>query len=613
MALKLSDSSPQEDYRSRFAAAGVLIVIAFGLLLGRAWYLQVFNGRKWREFSEANRIQVKRLPAMRGRILDRNGKIIADSRPSFDLAVTPAQVEKSLEDTLDRLVDLLSWKTVDRQSIYERLRSGNPHDAVVIKRDMSRDELALLLARHYAFRGVEVIDSPARSYPYGTHGSHLLGYLGEVSKQDLRALEREGDDSYRLGDVWGISGVEKTFQSVLRGEDGGIPLIVDAWGRKVGTEFSKSLLPEFQARDPVPGTDLVLTIDANVQEAAENAFTHEAGAVVALDPRNGDVLALVSRPEYAPDQFARGVSPKYWGELTNDPKNPLYDRALRGLYPPGSTFKMVTGTAALQEKVVSLTERVFCPGYYRLGREIKQCWKKGGHGWVDFHRAVVESCDVYFYEMGRRLGVDRLAEYARSFGMGQASGIGINREENGLVPTEAWKRKLFNQPWVGGETLSVAIGQGALQVTPIQLAVAYAALSNGGKVVQPRIAREAGGRGGKVVRTYPPQVRSSFSLDPVNWRAILEGLGGVVNEPGGTGYWLARSTLVKIGGKTGTAQVVGRRSGADIKDHAWFVAFAPVEDPKIVVSVVVEHGGHGGTTAAPIAKKVVETYLGGAR
>ncbi|MFH1262803.1 MAG: penicillin-binding protein 2 [Pseudomonadota bacterium] len=613
MSLKLQDSSPQEDFRSRFAATGVLVAMIFALLLGRAWYLQIFNGRKWREFSEANRIEIKRLPAMRGRVLDRHGRIIADSRPSFDLTMTPAQVGKVAEDTIHRLIDLLSWKDVKPEEILDKLRAGNPNDPVVIKRDMSRDELALFLARQYAFRGVEVIDSPARSYPFGTHGSHLLGYLGEVSRQDLKSLEKEGEVGYRFGDVWGISGIEREYEGVLRGENGGIPIIVDAWGRKVGTEFSDALLPEFQPREPSPGTDLVLAIDGNTQEAAEAAFTHEAGAVVAIDPRNGDVIALVSRPEYAPDQFARGVSHRYWSVLTNDPKNPLYDRTLRGQYPPGSTFKMVTGTAALQEKVVSLDEKVFCPGHYRLGRETKKCWKQGGHGWVDFHKAVVQSCDVYFYEMGRRLGVDRIAKYARSYGFGEATGIGINREERGLVPTEAWKQKVYHQPWVGGETLSVAIGQGAMSVTPIQLAVAYAALSNAGKVMQPRIALEARELDGKTVEKYPPRVRHQFSLDPTNWRAILDGLGGVVNEPGGTAYFSGRSALFKIGGKTGTAQTVGKGASVNLGDHAWFVAFAPVDEPRIAVAVIVEHGGHGGTVSAPIARKVIETYLGGAK
>lgn len=609
MALNLSSGSSQEEYRNRFVAIGVLMGVIFALLVGRAWYLQVFNGRKWRQFAEANRLEVRQLPAKRGRILDRNGKIIADSRPSFDLTLTRSQVKKSVDDTLADLVELLGWEEIDRKEVRKRVKSGNPHDPVVVKRDMSRDELALILARQYAYPGVGVIDSPARSYPYGQHGSHLLGYLGEVSRKNLKKLRESGDRSYRLGDVWGISGVEKEFEPLLRGEDGGSPLVVDAWGRKVGFEFSGVLLPQFQARDPQPGTDLVLAIDADVQEAAEKAFTHEVGAIVAMDPKTGDILALVSRPEYAPDRFARGVSKTYWRELMRDPNKPIYDRALRGRYPPGSTFKLITGIAALEEKVATVGEKVYCPGHYRLGRETKRCWKRGGHGWVDFHKAIQQSCDVYFYEMGHRLGVDRIAKYARMFGMGEVTGIGINREARGLVPTEAWKQRVYHQPWVGGETLSVAIGQGALQVTPIQLSVAFAALLNGGQVLKPRIALESREPEGEVVTSYPTEIREQFSLEPAFRQAMLNGLSAVVNEVGGTAYWSGRSKKVNIGGKTGTAQVVGLKSGLDIADHAWFVGYAPVEDPKIVVTVIVEHGGHGGSTSAPIVRKIIETYL----
>ncbi len=608
---RLLDSSAQVDFRTRFVTIAILALILFGLLFCRLWYLQIFNGRKWRQFSDANRIEIRRIPAMRGRILDRNGKVIADSRASFDLIITPAEVEGSLEQTVDRLGQLLVWNDADRTAVIDKIRTAHPHDPVIVKRDMSRDQLALVMVRQYSLPGAEIIDSPARSYPYGTHGSHLLGYLSEVGKQDLRNLQRDEESTYRVGDIWGISGVERAFEAILKGDFGSQPVIEDAKGRPVTQEWSRDVLPVFAPKEPVPGNDLVLSIDVDVQEAAEESFTHPVGAVVALDPRNGDILALVSRPEYSPQHFARGVSSVYWNELTTDPKNPLYDRALRGLYPPGSTFKMITATAALEEKVTDPSEKIFCPGFYQLGRETKRCWRKDGHGWVDLHKALVQSCDVYFYEMGRRLGISRIAKHARSFGLGSGTGIGINREEKGLVPSEEWKRKVYNQPWVGGETLSVAIGQGALQITPIQMAVALAALSNGGRVLKPRIVLRSQNMEDKVVQAFPEIEQSRFSLQAESWRAILDALGGVVNEPGGTGFGSARSTRVKIGGKTGTAQVVGREFEKLVEDHAWFIAFAPVDDPKIVVSVIVENGGHGGSTAAPIAKKIIETYLGG--
>jgi penicillin-binding protein 2 len=411
--------------------------------------------------------------------------------------------------------------------------------------------------------------------------------------------------------VWGISGVEKAYENVVRGENGARPFVEDAAGRELGEAFSSDLLPGFQHRNAVAGKDLLLGIDAKVQEAAEASFVHPAGAVVAMDPNNGDVLALVSRPEYSPEEFVRGVSSRYWQQLTKDPLNPLYDRALRGLYPPGSTFKIFTAAAALEENVTNEQDTVFCPGYYQLGRETKRCWKAGGHGTVNFHRAVVESCDVYFYEMGRRLGIERIAKYAKGFGMGTETGIGINREVDGLVPTEAWKQRVYKQPWVGGETLSVAIGQGALQVTPLQLAAAVSAVVNGGTLYRPRITLRAQRRNGQEAQVFQPVTRGKMVLTEAHRQAILKALGGVVNEVGGTAYWSARSSVVPIGGKTGTAQVVGRRSGIKIEDHAWFVAFAPIDNPKIVVSVIVENGGHGGTVAAPIARKVIEAFLGG--
>lgn len=609
MAIRLTSTFPQEEYRSRFVWSAIVILVMFGLLLGRVWHLQIFNGQKWRAFSEANRIEIKRIPSMRGRVLDRNGVVIAESRPSFDLMMTPAHLEETPKRILEKLSQLLKWKNFDSQAVLKKVSRSNPHDEVVVKRDISRDELAYFLVSQHAFPGIAVIDSPARSYPFQMSGSHFLGYLGEVNKDDFRRLKVSEDLEYRLGDVWGISGVEKTFEQYLRGKYGSYPLVEDAKGKPVGEELSEDLLPAFRKQEPVSGQDLLLSVDIHLQQVAENAFRHPVGAVVAMDPNNGDVLALVSRPEYAPEKFVRGVSSTYWNELLQDPDNPLYDRALRGLYPPGSTFKFITAWAALAEKLVTPDEEIVCPGYYRLGRETKRCWKRGGHGAVNLHGALVQSCDVYFYEMGKRLGVDRIAKYAEELGLGSVSGIGINREEKGLIPTQAWKKKVYGQPWVEGETLSVAIGQGALQISPLQLAIAFSALVNGGKVIQPRIVLKTQRFDGKVKTTFPEVIRETASIDQEYRHLIMQALGGVVNEKDGTAYWTARSQKVQIGGKTGTAQVVALKWGKKIEDHAWFIAFAPIQNPKIVVSVIVENGGHGGVTAAPIAKKVIEAYF----
>ncbi len=610
MALRLYDSSFKEDFRPRFAHATIVLLTIFTLLLGRVWYLQIYNGRQWRQFAEQNRLDVKRLRARRGKILDRNGNVIADSRPSFNLLVTPFQIKEEKGVALDRVARLLAWERFPRAHVLKKIQSGNQHDAVVVRRDMNWDELALFKVRQYAFHGFSVIDTPARFYPNGAQGSHLLGYLGEISRNDLAQMKKLEDPPYRYGDVWGISGVEKRFEESLKGQDGSVPVVKNVWGRELGEESSQDLLPAFHSRDPEPGNDLVLSIDLRLQEVIEEAFTHPAGAVVALDPRNGDVLALVSRPEYYPERFVGGVSSNYWKELNQDSLNPLYDRALRGIYPPASAFKLITGVAALQEEVTDTKEEIFCPGYYRIGREIKRCWRHGGHGWVDFHKAVSRSCDVYFYEMGKRLGVDKIAEYAQMFGLGRPTGIGINRESKGLVPTEAWKQKTYGEPWVGGETLSVAIGQGALQTTPIQMAVAVSMFANQGMPVVPRIALRTQSPYGELVEEFPiGEAKTQVELRPEVWEAVRQGMVGVVNDVGATAYWTGRSKFVRIAGKTGTAQVVGRHAEKRIEDHAWFVAYAPEEDPQIAVSVIVENGGGGSKTAAPIAKKVIEAFF----
>jgi len=610
MGLRLSDVPPKEAYQGRFRVTTVLVLILFGLLFGRMWQLQVFDGSKWRRFSDANRIHLKKVKTMRGRVFDRKGQILSETRPSFDLIVTPAYIEGSFEENLKTLTHLMQWQSFDATKIVQRFKVALKYEPMTLKKDIDAEELARFLGRQYVFPGFEIRDQPARSYPMGSEAAHLLGYVGEISPKDIEALTHQGQETvYKSGDVWGISGVEKAFESFLRGTDGVLPVIEDARGRPILDEYATDLLPLFQSQDPIPGNDLYLSIDADLQRIAEEAFGAASGALVAMDPDSGDVLALLSRPQYYPENFTRGVSSKYWKEIYADPLNPLYDRSLRGLYPPGSTFKIFTALAGLEERVMSPSESIYCPGFYRIGREVKKCWLKGGHGSVSFKAGMKGSCDAYFYEMGRRLGIDRIASYAFQYGFGEVSGIGINREKAGLIPTEAWKMKTYKQKWVGGETLSVAIGQGYLQVTPLQLAVGVSALVNGGRVLKPRLALRAAKPDGQTLTSFETHVRKTTSVSEPMQTLVREALVAVVNEPGGTGG-RARIKDIMVGGKTGTAQVVGYKSGLDIKDHAWFVAYAPAEAPKIVVAVIAEFGGHGGSTAAPIAKKVIESHLG---
>jgi penicillin-binding protein 2 len=369
-------------------------------------------------------------------------------------------------------------------------------------------------------------------------------------------------------------------------------------------------LPSFQARPDKEGLDLVLAMDLDLQIIAEKMLEGKRGSVIAMDPRSGEILAMTSSPTYEPEKFVRGVDSTYWRKVIFDPEKPLYNRSIQGVYPPASTFKAIMVAAILGEDIAPPSQRVFCPGWYRVGREVKKCWKLDGHGYVDMKRAVQVSCDCYFYEMGRKLGVDRIAKYSRMFGLGEKTGFPLKPgEEKGLVPDQEWKKRVYKQPWVEGETLSVAIGQGAMSTTPLQMAVAYAAIANGGLLVKPYPALRTQTYDGKVVQTFSPPEPGKLDVSKEDLEEVTKGLSAVVNEPGGTAFWTVRSKLTKIAGKTGTAQVVGRKSLRRIKNHAWFIGYAPEEDPEILVSVVIEEGEHGSSAAGPVAKAIIDQYM----
>jgi penicillin-binding protein 2 len=478
--------------------------------------------------------------------------------------------------------------------------------------DVSWDQRARVESHLFELPGVITDVRPRRDYLEGELAAHLLGQLGEIRKQQLETREFA---EYRAGEVVGQTGVERLMENALRGREGGRNVVVDVAGRVV------DVLGE---RAPDPGGNVVLTLDLDLQRAAEEGFRPEViggqgkiGALVALDPRNGDVLAMVSKPSFDPNSFAGGVDTQTWQKLTSDPLRPLQNRVLAGQYPPGSTYKAIVATAALAEGVVSPQEKLFCPGTYRLGNRTYRCWKPGGHGWMDLRDAIKHSCDVYFYQLGLRLGVDRIAHIADSFHLGRRSGIPLGDEQPGLVPTSTWKQNRFAERWMDGETLSTAIGQGFDLVTPVQLAIAYAALANGGVVLRPRVVLRSAGRDGAIVDADPPEVIGHVAAPPEALARVRDALEAVVAEPGGTGG-LARVPGLRVAGKTGTAQVVHLKHTEDLeddevpfeyRDHAWFVAFAPVDDPQIVVAVLVEHGGHGGSAAAPIAQRVISTWF----
>ncbi|MCI5072117.1 penicillin-binding protein 2 [bacterium] len=601
--MQLSEDNRKEFFEIRIYICIAVFAFLFFIILARVWHLQIFNGKRWRVFSEANRIELKKVPAVRGKIVDRNGVILAKSSPSFDLMINTQKIANSdKEQILDFLAGVFQWSDKRKDIIKAKVAHNKYQSKITIERNIDFDQMSKVLTHQYELHGVSIGYEPTRIYPYGVLASHILGYLGEIGKKELKKINLQDSDNnskYDLGDYWGVSGIEKKYEPVLKGKKGTLPVVEDARGRELSDEKAYDLLPSFQEQKPISGDDVKLTIDSRLQKVLEDAFEkHDSGSAVLFNIETGEILALLSYPSFKPQEFARGVSTKYWRQINKNNLNPMYNRAVKGVYPPGSTFKMVTAHAALQEKVIDPKEKIFCPGYYRLGREVKRCWNRGGHGWMDAKNAIKHSCDVYFYEVGKRLGIDKIAEYARRYGLGQVTGIQYQSEAKGLVPDSQWKQKVYEQPWVAGETLSVAIGQGYLQTSVLQMARMVGGLVKG-YLVSPTLDYQ---------KSEQEVEKKKVDLPNEIQEIILQGMYEVVNTPGGTAYWGGRSSKIEIAGKTGTAQVVSFKAKKQLKDHAWFVAYAPAQDPKVAAAVIVEHGGHGGAVAAPIIRQVMDAY-----
>jgi penicillin-binding protein 2 len=599
-----SRAATEGHVERRLALALLIVLVIWGALIARLFYLQVIEGDRYRVWAERNSVRTHRLIPSRGMILDRSGEILVDARPSFDVLVVP-QETSDLGLTLDRVATLAN---LDVKEVTARL--GEPRGrarfrALAIARDLDRDVLARIEARRWALPGVITQVSPIRDYRYGSSASHVLGRLGEINAEEL-----ERRTGYRPGDMVGKEGVERLLDREIRGREGGKNVLVDAHGRE---------LQRLDEVAPQPGHNVFLTLDRRLQAVAEGAFAEadKNGAVVALDPRNGEVLALMSRPQFDPNLFSHGIASEEWSALKDDAAKPLLNRALQGLYPPGSTYKVVTALAGLETGAITPSDTVTCHGWYRLGRRRYRCWKRWGHGEISLHRALVESCDVYFYQLGYAVGVDQLAYFARTLGLGAKTGIDVGAEEAGLVPTRTWKKKRFGQDWLEGETISLSIGQGFNLWTPIQMAAAYASIANGGTRYRPRLVDRVENATGDVVWKSEPEVSGSLAISAESIEIVQRGLRGVVHDDHGTGYAMRRLPVASAG-KTGTAQVVGMGPDGpededDIpekhRDHAWFVTYAPADDPRIVVAVLVEHGGHGASAAAPIARDIVAEFL----
>jgi penicillin-binding protein 2 len=599
--MQLNSREAPNELRRRLLLSGLGVVGLFSALGLRLYKLQVGEGETWRSLSENNRIRLQRITATRGLIYDRNGEPLVDNRPSFDVVVVPEDTS-DLAATIQHVAAYLDADSVNVKALLAAARSRPPYEGLIIKRDVDWDAVVTLETHQLELPGVSLDVGPLRTYPYGKVGAHLLGYVGEVSEAELGK-----QPGYRMGDLIGKFGAEKSWESRLRGVPGGQQIEVDALGRKLRV---LSRVPQTQ------GNNMVLTIDRRLQAFTEQLMEPHDGAVVALRPDNGEILTLVSKPSFDPNVFARGIKRDEWRELTNNKTRPLNNRAIQGQYPPGSTFKIVTAAAALEEGAVTPFTRIFCGGGYHFANRTYRCWKKGGHGTVDLHRALVESCDVYFYQVGQRLGVDTIADYAHRLGLGTPTGITLDHEKPGLIPSSEWKRARYNEPWFAGETLSVAIGQGYVLATPLQMANLIATVANGGTRYKPHFVRRIDNPAGGVVEEIAPEVLGTASFKKSTLLQIREALRDVVNASNGTGK-KAKLDTIQVGGKTGTSQVF--KMGKQIKthnlakhlrDHAWFVAFAPVDAPEIAIAVLIEHaGGGGGAMAAPIAHDVADFYF----
>lgn len=601
----MTESRPLREQREptrRLLILTIGVTVLFFVLLARLWYLQIVKAEDFYSLSENNRLRLVPVAASRGTLVDRNGTILVNNRASFSVAVMPQEVVDK-EQLITTLAKLLALDPTDLRERWVKGRRHSRYQPIILASGLSRDQVEILEENRLFLPGVDVAMHPIRDYPHGELGAHLFGHLGEMSEHEMGSSRFKG---YNPGDYVGKSGLERSWEKELHGVNGGRQIEVDAMGR---------LLRTVSELNPTSGNSLVLTIDLAIQQQAEAAFGDKAGAAVALDVHTGEVLAFVSNPEFDPAQFAGRLSPEQWNKYLNDPRHPLENKALKGQYPPGSTFKIITALAGLEEGLIDEKTTVFCSGSHKHGNRAFRCWNRNGHGSVDLKKALRESCDVYFYRLGEQLGVDKIAFYARKFALGQPLGIGLDHEKAGLVPTSAWKMKRFGTKWLTGETLPVAIGQGYLLMTPIQLAAMTAAVANNGTVYRPHLVKKVISPEGVVLRQFSPEIIAQAGLRPESYRLVSKGLFAVVNESGGTGG-AARLYEVKVAGKTGTSQVVKLRDGRGFipyqyRDHALFVAYAPVEKPEIAVAVVVEHGEHGGSAAAPIAGRILRTYFEG--
>ncbi len=601
--LKTADS---DWYKQRIIMIILWVLICFAALFMRLFFLQVIKGEEFRRLSDNNSIRLQRIDPFRGIVYDRNKHMLVNNRPSFDVSI----VIKNAQPVEHTLAKLSPYLNVTDEELLEKVAGQKgilAYKPVLLRQDIGRDSVAGIEVHKYDLPGIDVNVKSRRHYLFGRSAAHILGYVGEISAEELESGQYPG---VRSGDLVGKAGVEKAYDESLRGRGGGRQVEVNATGQIM------RVLKTVPSR---PGHNLILTIDQAVQMKAEELLDGVIGAAVAIDPNTGQVLAMASNPSFDQNRIVSGMTHEQWQAFVSDPLKPLTNRAVQGEYPPASTYKILTAVAGLEEGLIDENTEFCCPGYYRFkGREYR-CWKRGGHGCLSVVQAIAESCDVFFYQVGQAVGVDRLAWYAKAFGLGAPTGIQLANESSGLIPTADWKLKRTGEPWQEGETLSLAIGQGFNLVTPLQMAGVVAAVATGGVRYQPQLLKRIETAQGRITYQPEPVVIGRVPISPRTVELIRRGLWEVVHTDNGTAKG-ARFFDLQISGKTGTAQVISRKEDEEpteeesemadhLKAHAWFVAYAPSDAPRIAVAVVVENGEHGSSAATPIAREIIKSYL----
>ena len=595
-------------WRLGIAAAGA--VLLFTLLAGRFFFLQVTQYEYFHTLAENNRISIVPVVPNRGLILDRNGIVLAHNYSAYTLEITPSKIQ-DMEATINGLATLVDIQQRDRKRFRRLLEESRNFESLPIRARLNDIEVARFAANRFRFPGVDIKARLFRHYPKGELASHAIGHIGRINEADLDQLEASEDmANYRGSDHIGKLGVEQSYEKQLHGVTGFEQVETDAGGHAIRT---------LSRRAPVSGSDLTLTLDSRLQEVADKAFEQYRGALVAIDPKNGEVLAFISKPGFDPNLFIDGIDPTSWDALNNSPDKPLNNRALRGQYPPGSTFKPFMALAGLELGKRTPSYTISDPGFFTLpgNSHHYRDWKTGGHGTVDLYKSIVISCDTYYYRLANDLGPDNIFNFIGQFGFGKKTGIDIEGETTGLLPSREWKMKRYHQKWYAGDTISVGIGQGYNLATPLQLAFATAILANNGTVIRPHLVRSILDAGTNQVRTMPAAKPVALALKPENLELVKKAMIAVT-QPGGTAARVGAGAPYLIAGKTGTAQViaikqtekyVASRVSERNRDHALFIAYAPADDPKIALAILVENGGHGGSVAGPIARVVIDYFL----